>query len=75
MRSETKEEAEWNEVLEDAMRVATDSYNLFNKLRAMDEKGIKLNVENQPVDIIGTASNAWMHTHNLWIFIQHKMKS
>ena len=74
MSSESKE-AELNEVLEEAKRIGMDSYNLFHKLRDMEEKGMVLNVENRPIDIVGMASNASMHTHNLWINIQHGMKS
>lgn len=74
MNSESKE-AELNEVLEEAKRIGMDSYNLFHKLRDMEEKGMALNIENQPIDIVSMASSAATHTHNLWINIQHGMKS
>ena len=75
MGSKVTEEAEWNEVLEEAKQISMASYNLFHRLRAMEEKGIALNIENRPIDIVGMAGDASTHTHNLWIYIHHGIKS
>ena len=75
MDSETTKETEWNEALEEADRISKASYALFHKLRGMEERGIALTIENQQFDIGDMAQNAAAQNHNLWIYIQHKMKS
>lgn len=75
MSNESTTESEWNEVFEEAKQISMKSYELSQRLASMAEKGVSMDTSYPPINIHVLANYAFMHTHNLWIYMQEKIKS